>query len=538
MQREIHFERLALRDLCPPTAFQLATVVSDSSRLLAGLGGARKSRIGEAREDGYRGFVGTLEDVYKAGDLLGGKYRVVRPLGEGGMAVVLEAVHERLGHKVALKLLRAALASHQSVVARFEREGRALSKLRNANVVRVFDVDATPAGIPFLVMEYLDGEDLESELRRRGPLPIAEAVHYVLQACTAMQEAHAAGLVHRDLKPTNLFLANEGKTRVVKVLDFGVASDAPAADDARLTRTETVVGTPLYMAPEQFRSARAVDARADVWALGATLYELLTGEAPFVGSAATIGVAIVSDDPRPIRALRPEIPPALWEVIQGTLAKDRERRTPSMTALADALHPFGDGVVIAPRSTAHSRPEIAHVGAAETLLVERPAPPLKPVPSPPSSEHRTATGPAVTQDASTRILPGRGSRRRIVAGLAGVVLVAAVFAAWKMSASPPASAAATGLVTPAILPTAPAPVAADPAPPSLAPASFPSVASAAAAAANPAVAAVDASLAAAPPSLALPPAPHPRSHAPRSGPAPQPASPSAASSGHPLFFPR
>ena len=309
-------------------------------------------------------------DTFAPGEILGGKYRVVRALGEGGMAIVYEAVHAKLGHRVALKVLREVTAASSSLVARFEREGRALSQLRSPNVVRVFDVDTTARGIPYLVMEYLEGGDIEMELRRRGPLPIGEAVHYTLQACSAMQEAHSLGIVHRDIKPTNLFLATEGTARVLKVLDFGIASQGTASEEVRLTKTESVMGTPLYMAPEQFRSGKDADARTDVWGLGATLYEMLTGAAPFTGSPTTIGVAIVNDDARPIEATRPDVPSPLRDVVPRALRKDPAERFPTMQAFADALRPFGEGVVIASRSSAQSFPDVAGVGGAKTLLRE------------------------------------------------------------------------------------------------------------------------------------------------------------------------
>jgi serine/threonine-protein kinase len=274
-------------------------------------------------------------------------------------------------------------------------------------------------------MELLEGGDLEMELRRRGPLPIAEAVQYVLQACSALQEAHELGLVHRDVKPTNVFLATEGRTRVVKVLDFGIAADAPLTDDVRLTRTESVLGTPLYMAPEQFRSAKDVDARADIWALGATLYELVTGAAPFTGSTTTIGVAIVSDDVRPIEALRPDTPPPLRAAILRALEKDRAKRFPSMLAFAEALRPFGEGVVIAPRSSAHSYHEVAQVGRADTVLEGTPAPATLPEAGAAqrASEPRPATASAVTRESEP---PGpRASPRRWPFVVAAVAVVAA-----------------------------------------------------------------------------------------------------------------
>ena len=308
------------------------------------------------------------------GDVLG-KYRLLRVMGEGGMAVVFEAEHTKLGQKAAIKVLRAELAADPTLVERFEREGRAISKLKSRNVVRVLDVDETPTGAPYLVMELLDGWDLEDEIGRRGALPIGDAVGYLVQACQALAEAHAQGIVHRDIKPSNLFLTSEGGSRVLKVLDFGIAKDVPGKPapgthhaDVRLTSGESVMGTPLYMAPEQFRATRDVDARADVWALGATLYELVAGRPPFCGTATTIGVSIVNDEVPSVLEARPDLPPALAAVINTALEKDRAKRYPSAMELLEALRPFSDGVVIAPRTSAVSLPSTREIEGAATQI--------------------------------------------------------------------------------------------------------------------------------------------------------------------------
>jgi serine/threonine-protein kinase len=285
------------------------------------------------------------------------------------MSLVFEGEHTRLGQRVAIKILREEHARNPLLVERFEREGRAISRLRSPHIVRVLDVDTTPAGAPYLVMELLEGSDLSAELARRGSLPVAEAVDYVLQACRALAEAHALGIIHRDIKPANLFLAREGTVRVLKVIDFGIARDLPGGD-VRLTQTETVMGTPLYMAPEQFRGVRDVDARADVWALGATLYELIAGRPPFVGTAVTIGVSILSDPPQPLEKVRPDVPPALAAIVTRTLEKDRDRRYPTASALGEALEVLSRGLtptsVSAPRPPTSFAPEGTVIGAAQT----------------------------------------------------------------------------------------------------------------------------------------------------------------------------
>jgi serine/threonine-protein kinase len=280
------------------------------------------------------------------GSRIADKYTIVRTLGEGGMGVVFEARHDRLGQHVALKMLGArATREGESgehfarAVARFEREARAAAGLRSRHVVRVLDVDDTSAGLPFMVMELLVGRNLQRELEARGPLPVDEAVRFVRQACAAMAEAHDQGIIHRDLKPSNLFVCIEDGLPVLKVLDFGISKVATDGD-VSLTATEGTVGTLLYMSPEQLRSARNVDTRTDVWSLGIILYELLVGRAPWVGSPTAVVAAITSDVPRPLRELRPDVPPALAAAVHRAIEKDLSARFPNVRAFAAALSPF------------------------------------------------------------------------------------------------------------------------------------------------------------------------------------------------------
>jgi serine/threonine protein kinase len=281
--------------------------------------------------------------VIALGETLEGRYRIASRLGEGGMGVVYRATHLELGVEVAVKVLREEALGDQEAVTRFYREARAASALKGSHVARVLDVGRLASGSPYLVMEFLEGNDLDAELERRGALPVGEAVRFVLEACDAMSEAHALGIVHRDLKPANLFLARAANGRTsVKVLDFGI-SKLVDPQDQRVTQTQAVFGTPLYMAPESLRSTKHADARADVWALGVILYELLAGRPPFLGeSASAVTVAITVDPPAPLRAVRPEVPAELEAVILRALEKKPEMRFPTVDELARALEPFAE----------------------------------------------------------------------------------------------------------------------------------------------------------------------------------------------------
>jgi serine/threonine protein kinase len=278
------------------------------------------------------------------GDVLAGKYRVERILGAGGMGVVVAARHLQLGQNVALKFLRAEACAVPGAVERFLREARAAVQIRSEHVSRVSDVGTLEDGAPYMVMEYLEGRDLATLLRSRGHLPIEEAIDCVLQACEAIAEAHAIGIVHRDIKPANLFVTTRADgSRLVKVLDFGISKAAPLDGESggSITATATVMGSPLYMSPEQIRSAKHVDARTDVWALGIVLHELLTGRSAFCGeTVAGVLAAVVADVPPPLRSQCPDAPAGLEAVLQHCLEKDVSRRCQSVAVLAKALLPF------------------------------------------------------------------------------------------------------------------------------------------------------------------------------------------------------
>jgi serine/threonine protein kinase len=275
------------------------------------------------------------------GTLIANKYRTERVIGEGGMGIVVAARHVELGRRVAIKLVRKEALAAGSV-ERLLREARAAALIESEHVGRVLDVGRTKAGEPYLVLEYLDGQDLHARLASGPPARVADAVSWILQACEGHAAAHARGFVHRDLKPSNLFLARSPDGReIVKLLDFGLAKSVDA-DDGRITATGAILGSPSYMSPEHL-SGRALDARSDVWSLGVTLYELLTRAVPFPGNTTPeICAAVLSLQPVPIGSHRHDVPADLAAVIEACLVKDPAGRPRDVADLAARLAPFSD----------------------------------------------------------------------------------------------------------------------------------------------------------------------------------------------------
>jgi serine/threonine protein kinase len=278
--------------------------------------------------------------MLESGQLLLGRYRVLERIGSGGMGVVYRAQHERLNRPVALKVVRSVMADRRDAVDRFRREAVALARVRSPHVAEVFDADILDDGLPFFAMEFLSGHDLSVELRRRVKLPVPEAVRYVMEACHGIACAHRAGVVHRDLKPQNLFLAEEDAVRRVKLVDFGIAkfSDSP---EQGITSSDASVGTPLYMAPEQIFDPRNVSQSVDVWALGVILYECIAGYSPFLDKTAlAVMRAITEEIPAPLAEVRSDVPPELSAIVARAMAKDPSTRVASASELAELLEPF------------------------------------------------------------------------------------------------------------------------------------------------------------------------------------------------------
>jgi eukaryotic-like serine/threonine-protein kinase len=416
--------------------------------------------------------------------IAGGKYRVNRLLGEGGMGWVVVATHLQLEQRVALKFMRST--KNPEAVGRFLREARAAARIQSEHVARVSDVGTLENGSPYLVMEYLEGEDLSELIEAKGAVPDYLAIDYAMQACEGLAEAHAAGIIHRDLKPANLFLARrtDGSVRV-KLLDFGISKLAPAPGsqpEINMTSTQALMGSPLYMAPEQMRSSRSVDRRADIWSMGTIIYEMLTGHSPFEGETLPeVCAKILADPPASLRTFQPDLSPELDVVVLRCLEKDPARRYPDVAALAQALGAFGTDeirstaerigrvsrVLVAPRQETFGAAPVQPADIdAESVVATNPL--ARPVAARESSESietqvaktaLVATSASFTRGSVPRVKQGSTLPLALAGGgLAGAVLLAIAFVAMRGPHAEPSAtgAAATSAATRPIAPEPPA----------------------------------------------------------------------------------
>ena len=278
------------------------------------------------------------QDPGLVGSVLGGSYRITRLIGQGGMGAVYEGVQTRLERRVAVKLMARELSSNPEAIARFRREAEVTSQIGHPHIVQVFDFGQAPGGEPYIVMEYLEGEDLEKRIQRVGQLPLPAASQIIRQVSSALSATHAKGIVHRDLKPANVFLLSvEGETDFVKVVDFGISKVRSAS--TKLTAALAVMGTPNYMAPEQAAGrVNDIDARTDQWALACIAYELIAGRPPFVGEdVASLLYQVIHQAPSPLAAFNPGLPNAIEGVLQRALSKTQADRFPTLTEFSRAF---------------------------------------------------------------------------------------------------------------------------------------------------------------------------------------------------------
>jgi serine/threonine-protein kinase len=360
-------------------------------------------------------------------------------------------MHLQLDERVAIKFLLPDALANPEAVARFGREARAAVKIKSEHVARVTDVGTLENGAPYMVMELLRGHDLSAALRESGAMPVHLAVQYVLQACEALAEAHAVGIVHRDLKPANLFLTSRADgSFCVKVLDFGISkvtNVSGSGSDMGMTRTQSIMGSPLYMSPEQMASSRDVDQRADVWAIGCVLYELVTGRVPFEAETMPqLCTLILHQEPPHPRSLRADIPDGVADAIMRCLRKDRAQRYPNVAALAMDLAGFSPDA--GPRSAERISRVLSSSGITSPSLVSS------------SASHTAASNTGSQAWGTTQV--ARSNRAVWLGAVIAALLAAGGVVAWKASshaagASPDVSAAAAPLVKPPVPvePTAP-----------------------------------------------------------------------------------
>jgi serine/threonine-protein kinase len=409
------------------------------------------------------------------GTVLEGAYRITRLIGEGGMGAVYEAMQLRLNKRVAVKLMARDLAANREALARFHREAEITSHLGHPHLVTVFDFGQAESGEPYLVMEYLEGEDLDHRLRRVGRLPIETVVHVVRQVASALNAAHDQGVVHRDLKPGNVFLVQvPGEPDFVKVLDFGISKMKAAR--TQLTSASAVMGTPNYMSPEQATGMLDdIDHHADQWALACIAWEMLLGRCPFVADeTAALLYQIINLDPHPLAPRVPGLPPAVETALRRALRKKPAERFSSMREFARELEAaaFGRPADVTPAPVTVSSiapPASPTIGYSATQV------PLTPVRPPAVPASRDAGRPeasasqtgvsaihGIAARVKERVLSAMGRLGRIkpiyaIVAAAGVLLILGAFLLLRSSPAPKPPATSVAQPTVAPLPQPPAP---------------------------------------------------------------------------------
>jgi serine/threonine-protein kinase len=390
--------------------------------------------------------------VLEPGTIFVDKYKIERQLGQGGMGTVFAATHLELADRVAIKVLRPEVAGRPDVVDRFLREARASVRLKGEHVARTFDVGRSSDGLPYIVMEYLEGVDLLALVQHRGRLPAGEVVDYVLQTCEAMAEAHAQAIVHRDIKPANLFVAQRPDgSPLVKVLDFGISK---ALDrDLQLTNSQATLGTPAYMSPEQLRTSKDVDTRTDIWSLGVVMFELLTGAQPF--AAASFGDLVIKVVTEPAPTLGGYVPRALASAVGRCLERDPAARFQNVAELASAIAPLASSTTDVASSVARTHNTLRRAAAATPISGSHTPPPFafsaaQPADGLVATTEMTSNGAVHAAPTATRSAARRGW---IAASIAGAIIGAvAIVALTRPTGDAPGTASA--VEAPAVVPVA------------------------------------------------------------------------------------
>lgn len=440
----------------PPAASQTGSspgVVSAPAS--ASYSGSNPSGSGPL-QSGQNIALGRLDRI-SIGDVIADKYRIDQVLGKGGMGLVVAAEHIQLQERVAIKFLRLEGDTAPEFQTRFVREAQVSAKLRSEHVVKVRDFGMLDDGTPYMVMEYLEGVDLRKLLKQFGKLPVETALGYVAQACEGLAEAHAIGVVHRDMKPSNLYLTKRPDgSDLVKILDFGVAKMVQGTDHDELTAAGMLLGSPRYMSPEQLKGAKDIDGRADIWSLGAIMYELLVGRAPFLAqTTAALCMKILGNEaPVAMSSERSDITPELEAVIMQCLERNADDRVPDVgvlcTKLAHAAHSANleaaakRVVAVLERRAMQQTGTYSTLSSAESKGIATSGPATGSL----SIDVRSASG--VASAASWSSADGQSRKRTYaVAGIAGALVIGAgvLFAAFRGTTEP-----ATGTAPPSATP--------------------------------------------------------------------------------------
>ncbi len=395
----------------------------------------------------------------RAGKIIGGKYRLTRRLGEGGMGEVYEAQHTVIGRRFAVKFLHAHLAKNSEAMTRFRHEAQAAGGIEHENIGAALDIGETDNGAPYLVMEYLEGEDLAHLLEERGALPYTRATYLILQACRGLVVAHGRGIIHRDLKPENLFICKrDDGGDLVKVVDFGIAK---LRAKVTVTQSGVTMGTPCYMSLEQARGAKEVDHRADIYALGVILYEAISGTRPYPGENYNeVLFNLFSTEPVPLHKLCPDLPAGLADVVHRAMAREASDRYASVADLAAALAPFTGRSLTPVETIIEAVADGPHRGGtlkSPVGLATHDSTP-RPIPVTITPQRRVARIGSETEQLVNDVVPGHKRGVVVAVGLGAMALGALAYSLWMHTQGTATSTTGTPAIERRAGPSAAAPV--------------------------------------------------------------------------------